>query len=98
AIAKQPKILIFDDSFSALDNQTDVKVRQALAKEEKEATTIIVAQKVSTILHANQIIVLNEGRVVGNGTHEELIETNETYQEIAKSQLSNAELGIEEAE
>jgi ATP-binding cassette subfamily B protein len=98
AIAKNPKILVFDDSFSALDNKTDVAVRAALAKDVKDATTIIVAQKISTIMHAENIIVLNEGRIVGQGTHDELMATNATYQEIAKSQLSNSELGLEEAE
>jgi ATP-binding cassette subfamily B protein len=98
AIAKNPKILVFDDSFSALDNKTDVAVRAALAKDVKDATTIIVAQKISTIMHAENIIVLNEGRIVGQGTHDELMASNETYQEIAKSQLSNSELGLEEAE
>ncbi|SJZ79158.1 ATP-binding cassette, subfamily B [Pilibacter termitis] len=98
AIAKKPKIMIFDDSFSALDNKTDVALRKALAENVKDATMIIVAQKISTILHADQIVVLNEGRVVATGTHEELMQTSETYQEIAKSQLNNSELGIEEAE
>ncbi|MDR3156957.1 MAG: ABC transporter ATP-binding protein/permease [Lactobacillales bacterium] len=95
AIAKHPKILIFDDSFSALDNKTDTALRQALAQQVKGSTQIIVAQKVSTILHAHQIIVLNEGRIVGSGTHEELIKTNKTYQEIAHSQLSSSELGLD---
>lgn len=98
ALAKQPKILIFDDSFSALDNKTDVALRRALSESVKDVTQIIVAQKISTILHADNIIVLNEGRIVNQGTHEELIETSKVYQEIAQSQLSNAELGIEEAE
>lgn len=98
ALAKNPKILIFDDSFSALDNKTDVALRKALSENIKGATQIIVAQKISTILHADNIIVLNEGRVVDHGTHDELMKTSTVYQEIAQSQLSNAELGIEEAE
>ena len=98
ALAKNPKILIFDDSFSALDNKTDVALRKALAENIKDATQIIVAQKISTILHADNIIVLDEGRVVAQGRHEELMQTSAVYQEIAQSQLSNAELGIEEAD
>ncbi|MGX7148422.1 ABC transporter ATP-binding protein [Enterococcus ureasiticus] len=98
ALAKNPKILIFDDSFSALDNKTDVALRKALSENIKGATQIIVAQKISTILHADNIIVLNEGRVVDHGTHDELMKSSTVYQEIAQSQLSNAELGIEEAE
>lgn len=95
AIAKNPKILIFDDSFSALDNQTDVALRKALAKNMKQATTIIVAQKISTIMHAEQIIVLDEGQISAKGTHEELMQTSEIYQEIAESQLNNQDLGLE---
>lgn len=95
ALAKDPKILIFDDSLSALDNKTDVALRRALAEQVKGITQIIVAQKISTILHADNIIVLNEGRIVAQGTHEELMETSSVYQEIASSQLSNAELGLE---
>lgn len=95
ALAKDPKILIFDDSLSALDNKTDVALRRALAENVKGITQIIVAQKISTILHADNIIVLNEGRVVAQGTHEELMNTSTVYQEIASSQLSNAELGLE---
>lgn len=98
ALAKNPKILIFDDSFSALDNKTDVALRKALSENIKEATQIIVAQKISTILHADNIIVLDEGRVVAQGVHEELMQSSKVYQEIAQSQLSNAELGIEEAD
>lgn len=98
ALAKNPKILIFDDSFSALDNKTDVALRKALSENIKSATQIIVAQKISTIIHADNIIVLNEGRVVAQGTHEELMKTSKVYQEIAQSQLSNSELGIEEAD
>ena len=95
ALAKEPKILIFDDSLSALDNKTDVALRRALAEQVQGITQIIVAQKISTILHADNIIVLNEGRIVAQGTHEELLETSTVYQEIASSQLSNAELGLE---
>lgn len=98
ALAKDPKILIFDDSFSALDNKTDVTLRKALAENVKDVTQIIVAQKISTILHADNIIVLDEGRVVAQGRHEDLMESSTVYQEIAQSQLSNAELGIEEAD
>ena len=98
ALAKNPKILIFDDSFSALDNKTDVALRKALSENVKDATQIIVAQKISTILNADNIIVLDRGRVVDQGTHEELMQSSTVYQEIAQSQLSNAELGIEEAE
>lgn len=92
AIAKNPKIFLFDDSFSALDYKTDVALRKALNEKINDATVIIVAQRISTILHADQILVLDEGRIVGKGTHEELLKTCETYQEIARSQLSEAEL------
>lgn len=95
ALAKKPSILIFDDSFSALDMKTDAKLRQALADREKAAAKIIVAQRVGTILHAEQIIVLDEGMVVGNGTHDELMKSCETYRQIAKSQLSAKDLGEE---
>lgn len=92
AIAKNPKVYLFDDSFSALDYKTDVALRKALGEKTKEASVIIVAQRISTILHADQIIVLEEGAVAGIGTHRELMENCETYQEIAKSQLSEEEL------
>ena len=92
AIAKQPKIFLFDDSFSALDYKTDAALRRALNEKITDATVIIVAQRISTILHADQIIVLDEGKIVGIGTHEELLQSCEAYQEIAKSQLSEAEL------
>lgn len=98
AIAKNPKIYVFDDSFSALDLKTDAALRRALSGKVKDATVIIVAQRISTILHAEQILVLNDGRIVGKGTHEELLKNCETYQEIAKSQLSAKELGLEESE
>ena len=93
AIAKTPKIYLFDDSFSALDYKTDAALRRALSERVHDATTIIVAQRISTILHAEQIIVLDEGKVAGIGTHEELMKTCTTYQEIARSQLSEKELG-----
>ena len=93
AIAKDPKVYLFDDSFSALDYKTDAVLRRALSEQVKDAAVIIVAQRISTILHAQQIIVLDEGRVAGIGTHEELMASCPTYQEIARSQLSEAELG-----
>ena len=92
AIAKKPEILIFDDSFSALDYKTDVALRRALKEATKDTTTLIVAQRISTILHADQIIVLDEGRVAGKGTHKELMEHCEVYRQIATSQLSEEEL------
>ena len=97
-IAKDPKIFIFDDSFSALDLKTDAALRKALAENVKDSTVIIVAQRISTILHAEQILVLDDGKVVGKGTHEELLRSCEVYQEIAKSQLSEKELGLKESE
>lgn len=95
AIAKEPEIYIFDDSFSALDYKTDVVLRRALKKETKDATTLIVAQRISTILHADKILVLDEGKVVGQGTHKELLKTCEVYRQIAISQLSEEELADE---
>ena len=95
AIAKRPEIYIFDDSFSALDYKTDVVLRRALKKETKDATTLIVAQSISTILHADRILVLDEGRVVGQGTHKELLKSCEVYRQIAMSQLSEEELANE---
>lgn len=92
AIAKHPEIYIFDDSFSALDYKTDAALRQALKRETSDATTLIVAQRISTILHADKIMVLDSGTVVGCGTHKELMETCEVYQQIARSQLSEEEL------
>ena len=92
AIAKEPKIYIFDDSFSALDYKTDVALRRALQTETGDATVMIVAQRISTILHADKIIVLDDGRIVGEGTHEQLLKSNPIYQEIANSQLSKQEL------
>lgn len=92
AIAKDPEIYVFDDSFSALDLKTDSKLREELSKVTKDKTVIIVAQRISTILNANKIVVLEEGKVVGIGTHKELMENNETYKQIALSQLSKEEL------
>lgn len=92
AVAKKPEILIFDDSFSALDYKTDVALRRALKEHTKDTTTLIVAQRISTILHADQIIVLDEGRMAGKGTHEELMKNCEVYRQIATSQLSEEEL------
>ena len=92
AIAKHPKVFIFDDSFSALDYKTDAAVRAALARKTKEAAVIIVAQRISTILHAEQIIVLDDGRIAGIGTHRELLKSCEAYYQIAASQLSEEEL------
>ena len=92
AIAKDPEIFIFDDSFSALDFKTDSKLREALAEKTENKTVIIVAQRISTILNADKIIVLEEGKIVGQGTHEELLQNNETYKQIALSQLSEEEL------
>lgn len=92
AVAKDPEIYIFDDSFSALDYKTDVALRAALQKETHGSTTLIVAQRISTILHADQIIVLDEGNIVGKGTHEQLLQTCPVYQQIAKSQLSEEDL------
>lgn len=92
AIAKNPEIYIFDDSFSALDYKTDAGLRRALKAYTKDATTLIVAQRISTILHADQIIVLDEGQIAGKGTHRELLKTCEVYRQIAMSQLSEEEL------
>ena len=92
AVYRHPEILIFDDSFSALDFKTDRAVRDALAKEAKDSTKLIVAQRIGTIMNADRIVVLDEGRVVGQGTHEELLENCEVYRQIAQSQLSEDEL------
>ncbi len=96
AIAKNPKIFIFDDSFSALDMKTDAALRKALHENVEDSTIILVAQRISTILHAEQILVLDDGRIVGRGTHAELLAGCEVYQQIAKSQLSAKELGLAE--
>ena len=95
AIAKHPQIYLFDDSFSALDYKTDVALRRALKAKTDNATVIIVAQRISTVLHANQILVLDEGRIVGKGTHAQLMESCPEYQEIARSQLSQKELNLQ---
>lgn len=96
AIAKDPNIYLFDDSFSALDYKTDVTLRRALKEETDNATVIIVAQRISTVLHANQILVLDDGRLVGKGTHAQLMATCPEYQEIARSQLSQKELNLQD--
>ncbi len=92
ALAKQAPVLVFDDSFSALDYKTDLALRKALAEEHGESTVIIVAQRIATVLHADKIVVMDDGAITGIGTHEELMRTCKTYQEIARSQLSEAEL------
>ena len=92
AIAKSPKIFLFDDSFSALDYKTDAQLRKALHEKTADAAVLIVAQRISTILHANRILVLEDGKIVGDGTHEQLLESCAAYQEIARSQLSESEL------
>ncbi len=96
AIAKNPRIYLFDDSFSALDYKTDVTLRRALKAETDNATVILVAQRISTVLHANQILVLDDGRLVGKGTHARLMATCPEYQEIARSQLSQKELNLQD--
>ena len=96
AIAKHTKEFVFDDSFSALDLNSAAALSKALGEQVQASTMIIVAQRISTILHADQILVLEEGKIVGKGTHEELLRSCEVYQQIAKSQLSAAELGLEE--
>ena len=98
AIAKHPKIFVFDDSFSALDMKTDARLRKALEETVTDSTVIIVAQRISTILHADQILVLDEGEIVGRGTHEELLKDCEVYRQIARSQLSDKELGLTDGE
>ena len=92
ALAKKAPVYIFDDSFSALDFKTDAALRRALQEHTGDSTVLIVAQRVSTIMNAQQIIVLDEGRIAGKGTHRELLETCPTYREIAQSQLSKEEL------
>ena len=92
ALVKKPEIYIFDDSFSALDFKTDAKLRAALKDEVKDAAVIVVAQRISTIMDAEQIVVLDEGRVAGTGTHKELMASCPVYQQIARSQLSEEEL------
>ena len=92
ALAYNPEIYIFDDSFSALDFTTDAKLRKALEKETVDKTVLIVAQRISTIMHADNIIVIDDGRIVGQGRHEELLKSCKIYQEIAESQLSEKEI------
>lgn len=91
ALVKKPELYIFDDSFSALDFKTDAALRKALAKETEDAAVLIIAQRVSTIRHANCIVVLNEGEMAGIGTHEELLETCPVYREIYESQTKEAQ-------
>lgn len=95
ALTKKPEIFIFDDSFSALDFKTDSALRKALKEHTSNATVLIVAQRISTIMNAEQIIVLDEGKIVGKGTHQELLKNCQTYYEIASSQLSKEELDNE---
>ena len=95
AVAKKPQIYIFDDSFSALDYKTDAALRKALQKNVADATVLIVAQRISTIMHADKILVLDDGQLAGMGTHEELLASNEVYQQIAASQLKKNERGEE---
>lgn len=95
AVASKPDVYLFDDSFSALDYKTDAALRKALGEHAADATVIIVGQRIATVMHADQIIVLKEGRIDGMGTHEELLQSCETYREIAVSQLSAKELGLE---
>ncbi len=92
AVAKDPEIFVFDDSFSALDYKTDANLREALQEKLDNKTVIIVAQRINTILHADQIIVLDDGKIAGIGTHEELMKNCEVYRQIALSQLSKEEL------
>jgi ATP-binding cassette subfamily B protein len=92
ALVRRPRIYIFDDSFSALDFRTDAKVRAALRREAKDGTLIVVAQRVSTVMDADNIIVLDDGKVVGEGTHRQLLDTCEVYREIVRSQLSEEEI------
>jgi ATP-binding cassette subfamily B protein len=95
AIAKDPEVYVFDDSFSALDYKTDAKLRKTIKEEIADSTIIIVAQRISTIMSAEQILVLDDGRIVGKGTHKELLKNCEVYQQIASSQLSKEELNYE---
>ncbi len=98
ALAMRPEVLVLDDSFSALDYATDARLRQALAREQADTAVLVVAQRIATVMGADQIIVLDDGHVVGQGTHEELLRSCPEYLEIAKSQLSAKELGLEEGE
>ena len=98
ALAKHPEVMVFDDSFSALDYKTDARLREELARTQKEAAIVVVAQRIATIMHADQVIVLDDGQVVGQGTHEELLRSCPAYLEIAQSQLSAKELGLTQEE
>ncbi|HWG85739.1 MAG TPA: ABC transporter ATP-binding protein, partial [Deinococcales bacterium] len=91
-IARQPEVYLFDDSFSALDYRTDARLRAALRDETRDSSIIIVAQRISTVVDADQIIVLDDGRAVGIGTHRELMATSSVYREIVQSQLGEKEL------
>ena len=95
AVIKEPEILVFDDSFSALDYKTDIAVRRALREETKNTTKILVAQRISTVLDAYEILVLDKGKIVGRGTHKELMKNCDTYRQIALSQLSKEEVADE---
>ena len=95
ALAIRPKVLVFDDSFSALDYKTDADLRARIARECSDAAVVIVAQRIATIMHADEILVLDDGRIVGRGTHAELLRSCPEYLEIAKSQLSASELGLD---
>ena len=92
AIARNPEIIVFDDSFSALDSKTDKMVRREIQEKLKDKTLIIVAQRINTIINADEIIVLDNGRIVAKGKHKDLLETSSVYYEIAKSQLTEEEL------
>jgi ATP-binding cassette subfamily B protein len=94
ALVKNPDVYLFDDSFSALDYRTDASLRRALNDYANDATRLIVAQRIATIRHAEQILVLDEGRIVGHGTHEVLLRSCSVYREIAASQLSEKELAL----
>lgn len=98
ALAKHPEVVVFDDSFSALDYKTDARLREELARTQKEVAIVVVAQRIATIMHADQVIVLDDGQVVGQGTHEELLRSCPAYLEIAQSQLSAKELGLTQEE
>lgn len=98
ALAKRPEVVVFDDSFSALDYKTDARLREELARTQKEAAIVVVAQRIATIMHADQIVVLDDGQVVGQGTHEQLLRSCAAYLEIAQSQLSAKELGLTQEE